>query len=392
MVLNLLLAITLASGFGSMASADNNSSLQGSVTYGQDSNPYKLWSPDATQGSTKYKALRLKYQGDSYFGERSLDGRPHKKSTKKANLLYRLKLDKRSYNHSSSAADSFRLDGHLRWIERFKMAERKASLLFSGNIRSERNTYYSQTQRQVAETSGGDLIGNRFNFDAADISAELVYYAGQKQSWSLLTGIGRRSYREDYSAVGLESLDFNEFKLQPSFRYKAESGTNLRLFIYHKSRRYQGLYNDLEPEQSLVEYSLNGYGAVMSKSLSEQFSASVYLSGYFGRDNGLGDRDIDYHRLSVDFTYLLKAGAEFKFSSQAYRRGYINQGDIAVELETGLSGGQRNGLIVEAVYSKPMAWQSLRGMISLRREQENNSTDSLDYHRHLLEIGLQFQL
>lgn len=390
----MLLVVALASGFGSAvsASADNSSSLQGSITYGQDSNPYKLWLPDTTQGSTKYMALRLKYQGGSYLDGKRLDKNSKEKSKKKANLLYRLKLDKRSYNHSSSAANSFRLDGHLRWIERFKLAERKASLLFSGNIRSERNTYYSQTQRQIAETGNGDLIGNRFNFDAADISAELVYYAGQKQSWSLLTGIGRRSYREDYSAVGLESLDFNEFKLQPSFRYKAESGSNLRLFIYHKSRRYQGLYKDLEPEQSLVEYSLNGYGAVLSKSLNEQLSTSVYLSGYTARDNGLGDRDLDYHRLSVDFTYLLKAGAEFKVSSQAYRRGYINQGDIAVELETGLSGGQRNGLIVEAAYSRPMAWQSLRGMISLRREQENNSTDSLDYHRHLVEIGLQFQL
>ena len=380
----MLLVISIVSGFGTMAGASDSSSLQGSIIYGHDSNPFKLWLPDTNQGATKYKTLRLKYQGKSSLGDKA--------KGKKANLLYRLKLDKRSYNRSSSAADSFRLDGQLRWIERFKLSERKANLLLSTNIRSERNTYYSQAQRQIAETSDGDLIGNRFSFDSADITAELIYYAGQKQSLSLLTAVGQRSYSEDYSAVGLESLDFNEFKLQPSFRYKTESGANLRLFIYHKSRRYQGLYNDLAPEKSLVEYSLNGYGAVLSKPLSEQLSTSVYLSGYFARDNGLGDRDLDYHSLSVSFNYQLDAGAEFKVNSQAYRRGYLGQRNIAVELEAGLSGGQRNGLIVEAAYSRPMAWQSLRGMISLRREQENNSTDSLDYHRHLIELGLQFQL
>jgi hypothetical protein len=375
--------------------------LEGSLSYGYDSNPYKISVPDSTQGASEYTALTLKYQGDRYLARKDLKSGALKnnslqgkrpQSTPKANLLYRLKLDKHIYTNSSSAADSFRLDGQIRWIERFKLAERKASLLFSADIRRERNTYFSQTQRQVAETSDGDLIGNRFSFDAEGLTAELVYYADQQQSWSLLTAITQRSYSEDYSDVGLESLDFNEFKLQPSFRYKAASGTNLRLFVYHKSRHYQGLYNDLETKLSLVEYSLNGYGAVLSKPFSDQINTSVYLSGYFARDNGLGARDLNYQRLSISFNYQLAAGAEFEINSQAYRRGYLDQGDIAVELETGLSGGQRNGLIVEAVYSRPMAWQFLRGMASLRREQENNSTDSLDYHRYLIEIGLQFQL
>ncbi|MDG1820036.1 MAG: hypothetical protein P8H31_09410, partial [Porticoccaceae bacterium] len=98
-------------------------SLEGSVSYGFDSNPYKLSSPDGLQRNREYKALQFEYQGDSLVGdlEGSLVGNQLKSSRKKANLLYRLKLNKRVYNASSSAADSSRVDGHLRWIERFKL-------------------------------------------------------------------------------------------------------------------------------------------------------------------------------------------------------------------------------------------------------------------------------
>ena len=268
--------------------------------------------------------------------------------------------------------------------------------MLSGDIRSERNTYYSQTQRQIAETSDGDLIDNRFSFDALSLSAELVYYADKKHSWSLLTQVGQRNYREDYRDVGLEPLDFNEFRLQPSFRYKAESGANLRLFIYHKSRKYSALHNDLgtDPEggSSLLEYSLNGYGAVFSKALNENLDSSFYLSGYFARDNGQGSRDLDYHRLTASLNYQLDSGANIEINGQAYWRGYLNQQLSPEESETGSSGGRRKGLIAEFVYSQQLEFRPLRGMITLRREVEYNSVEVLGYHRQIVELGLQYQL
>ena len=358
------------------------------VGIGYDSNSYKISSPEAVQGAAEYKVLTLNYQGDNH--------RPNQGNAKKANLRYRLGLQKDIYNRSSRAADNSRFDGHLRWIGRFKFAEKKANLMFSGDIRSERNTYYSQTQRQIAETSDGDLIDNRFSFDALSLSAELVYYADKKHSWSLLTQVGQRNYREDYGDVGLEPLDFNEFRLQPSFRYKAESGANLRLFIYHKSRKYSALHNDLgaDPEggSSLLEYSLNGYGAVFSKPLNENLDSSFYLSGYFARDNGQGSRDLDYHRLTATLNYQLDSGANIEINGQAYWRGYLNQQLSPEESETGSSGGHRKGLIAEFVYSQQLGFRSLRGLVTLRREVEYNSVEVLGYQRQIVELGLQYQL
>lgn len=366
------------------------------VGIGYDSNPYKISSPEAVQGAAEYKVLTLNYQGDNHRSHHRPSHRPNQGNAKKANLRYRLGLQKDIYNRSSSAADNSRFDGHLRWIGRFKLAEKKANLMLSGDIRSERNTYYSQTQRQIAETSDGDLIDNRFSFDALSLSAELVYYADKKHSWSLLTQVGQRNYREDYRDVGLEALDFNEFRLQPSFRYKAESGANLRLFIYHKSRNYSALHNDLgtDPEggSSLLEYSLNGYGAVFSKALHKNLDSSFYLSGYFARDNGQGSRDLDYHRLTASLNYQLDSGANIEINGQAYWRGYLNQQLSPEESETGSFGGRRKGLIAEFVYSQQLGFRSLRGLVTLRSEVEYNSVEVLGYQRQIVELGLQYQL
>jgi len=264
--------------------------------------------------------------------------------------------------------------------------------MLSGDLRSERNTYYSQTQRQVAETSDGDLIDNRFSFDGLSLSAELVYYADKKHAWSLLAQVGQRNYREDYLGVGLEALDFNEFRLQPSFRYKAESGSNLRLFVYHKLRNYSALHNDIGSGSSLLEYSLNGYGAVFSKALSKNLDSSFYLSGYFARDNGQGSRDLDYHRLAASLNYQLDSGAIIEINGQAYWRGYLNQQLSPEESETGSSGGRRKGLIAEFVYSQQLGFRSLRGLITLRREVEYNSVEVLGYQRQIVEFGLQYEL
>ena len=356
--------------------------LRISASVGYDSNPYKLSSPEALQAGAEYKAVTFNYRGESH-----LQG-----NSKKANLRYRLDLQKDIYNHSNSAADNSRLDGRLRWIGRFKFGEQKANLMLSGDIRSERNTYYSQIQRQVAETSDGDLIDNRFCFDAANLSAELVYYADKKQSWSLLTQTGQRNYRQDYDNVGLESIDFNEFRLQPSFRYKTESGSNLRLFVYHKSRHYSDLQNDIDSDSSLVEYALNGYGAVFSKSLNKNLDSSFYLSGYFARDNGQGIRDLDYHKLTATLNYRLGSKANIEVIGQAYQRAYLSRQVSPEETETRSAGDRRTGMVLEIIYSQALSSESLRGLVSFRWETEHNSLGVLDYQRKILNVGLQYQL
>ena len=370
------LTVTLCVG----ANADNQ--LLATATYGYDSNPFKLSSPEGTESGAQYKTLLLKYQGDNQ----------RQGSSTKANLRYSADLQKQLYSHSISAGDSSILKGHISWIERFKLAKRKANLRLSADLRSEQNTYYSQIQRQVAETGNGDLMGDRFSFDSLELSAELTYYQNKKTSWSLLSRIGQRDYQSDYEDIGLEPLDYDEFRLQPGLRYKADSGLNARLFVYHKSRRYKGLHNGPDNDSSLVEYSLNGYGLVLSKSFKQRIDTSVYFSGYFARDNGMGIRDLDFHKLVAKFNYQLGDDAEITVKAEAYWQGYLDLKLSPEESQIGSSGNSRRGTVFELGYSRSLASEAIRGSIYLRREYEENALVELGYQRQIVAIGLHYQL
>ena len=370
------LTVTLCVG----ANADNQ--LLATATYGYDSNPFKLSSPEGTESGAQYKTLLLKYQGDNQ----------RQGSSTKANLRYSADLQKQLYSHSISAGDSSILKGHISWIERFKLAKRKANLRLSADLRSEQNTYYSQIQRQVAETGNGDLMGDRFSFDSLELSAELTYYQNKKTSWSLLSRIGQRDYQSDYEDIGLEPLDYDEFRLQPGLRYKADSGLNARLFVYHKSRRYKGLHNGPDNDSSLVEYSLNGYGLVLSKSFKQRIDTSVYFSGYFARDNGMGIRDLDFHKLVAKFNYQLGDDAEITVKAEAYWQGYLDLKLSPEESQIGSSGNSRRATVFELGYSRSLASEAIRGSIYLRREYEENALVELGYQRQIVAIGLHYQL
>ena len=356
--------------------------LQAQVTYGYDSNPFKLSSPEGIQRGTEFKSLKLKYQGDN--GPQG--------SIKKANLRYRLELHRDIYNPSRDAASNWALKGHLSWLGRFKLGERKANLRLSADLGQEKSTYYSQTQGQIAETGEGDLIGDRFGFDAAAVSAELSYYLSKKTSWSLLSQFSQRNYRQDYANLGLEPLDYNEFRLQPGLRYKADSGLNTRFFVYHRSRHYRGLQNNPQDDRSLVEYSLKGYGLVLSQPLHQRLHATVYLSGYFARDNGQGVRDLDAHKVTTTFKYQLASGADITLMNQAYWRGYLDPQLSPEESEIGTSGRSRRGIMAEIIYSQPLVVDSLRGSIALASQRERNSLDALSYQRSTLVIGLRYEI
>jgi hypothetical protein len=338
--------------------------------------------PEGSQSGAAYTTLLLKYWGNNQS----------QGSTKKPTLRYRIELHRDIYSQSSNAADNSSIKGRIDWTGRFKFGERKANLNLSSYVRSEQNSYYSQIQRQVAETSEGDLIENRFSFDSADFRAELKYYVDKKTSWSLLSQVGQRNYQQDYEDIGLERLDYTEFRVQPGLRYKADSGLNARLFLYHKSRSYKGLHNAHDNQSSLLEYSLKGYGVALSKPFHQRVDASLYLSGYFARDNGQGIRDLDFHKLSINLNYQLGGEAKIVVKAQAYWRDYLNSGRPQTESETGTSASSRRGTEAELIYSRPLFSDFLRGSLGLRRQVETNEVIALDYRRYIFSIGLHYEL
>lgn len=357
---------------------------QVSVTagYGYDSNPFKIPDKEAPNIGSDYKTFKVKYQSEKQAG----------KKTKKPKLRYRFELRKDIYGQGSSDADSSTIRGRLDWTERFKIGDRKASVNLGAHLRREDNTYYSQTQRQVAETREGDLIDARRSFDSAELRVELKYYLNKKISWSVSSKIGQRNYHQDYENIGLERLDFNEFRIQPGIRYKGDSGLTTRIFVYQGSRNYKGVLNESNDQSSLLTYSLNGYGVALSKAINTHIDGSIYLSGYLARDNGKGIRDLNYHKLIADLSYQLARKAKVSLKTEAYWKHYINSQQPVINSNAGKYSSSRDGAVVKFVYSRPVFSDSFRGSITLQRRYENNEIVSLCYQREILTFGLQYQL
>lgn len=357
-------------------------SLEAHVEYGLDSNAHKI---SSSPYSAEYRELRLEHSGKNRMKDKS-------------SISYAVKLRDRQYEPNSSPADKFQFDSRLRWANRFKIGERTANLMVTADYRNVKKTYFNQLQRQVASTKNGDSLADRFNYNSAKLSAEMIYRFNKNKSLSLYGYIAKRDYLEDYQHLDMESLDFREYNLQPNFRYKSEHGLKARAFFYLRSRHYDQLLNDghdgRNMDNSLLVYQMRGYGVVVAKPLSQRLSARLYVNGYQARDNGGGYRDMDYHKLDIGLDYDFGQDAALAVNTVVYTKNYLMDSGRAVDLQTGEVGRKRTGWRIEAevkyplmdVSGKPLYW--FVKAVTLR---ERNSKDILSYSTGNFAVGLSYK-
>ncbi|BFM15415.1 hypothetical protein R50073_15980 [Maricurvus nonylphenolicus] len=352
------------------------------VEWGYDSNPHKISSPDS---GAQFTRAQIKHNGEKVLEQQQ-------------KLKYSLRLDSYFYEGGSTAADNHRFDGRIRWANRFKIGKRTANFLVTGDMRSERKTYFSQSQRQVAETSSGDSLEDRFNYDSLKMAGEFIYRFDRQKSLSLHSYVTRRDYQEDYSDLDIESLDYTEVNLQPSFRYKTGNGSYVRAFVYHKVRYYDELMNDNLDGRNIegdeVELTMQGYGILYKRNISKRLDIKVYLNGYFARDNADGYRDLNYQKLEFSGNYAFDHGGLLSWRTNLYSRDYLEDSARPPESETGNSGRLREGVFSEVIYSYPLInidGNPLRWQLRATGEWEDNSDDYFTYDRQIMATGLHYQ-
>jgi len=356
-------------------------SLEAHLEFGLDSNPHKI---SSSPYSAEYRELRIEHSGK-------------KRMKDKSSISYAIKLRDRQYESMSSAADKFQFDSRLRWANRFKIGARTANLMVTADYRNVKKSYFNQLQRQLATSKNGASLADRFNYNSAKLSTELIYRFNKYKSMSLYGYISKRDYLNDYQELDMESLDFGEVNLQPNFRYKSASGLNARAFVYLRSRHYNQLLNDghdgRNMDGSLLVYQMRGYGVVVAKPLSQRLSARLYMNGYQARDNGRGYRDMDYHKVNVSVNYDIGQDANLSVNALVYTKNYLMDSGRAVDLQTGEVGRKRTGWRVEAelkyplmdVSGKPLYW-----FVKAVNLRERNSKDPLSYSTGNFSVGLNY--
>ena len=365
-----------------LAATLNTNAVELTLEKGYDSNPHKISAPPY---SATYTGLQLQHAD-----KHSLKN--------KASLSYHVKVNSKWYQDPAKTADSQRIDARVRWANRFKIGEKTANLLLTADLRSDQSNYFSQLQRQIATTSRGDSLEDRFNYRSAKLAAELIYRFDKQKSLSLHSYIAQRNYQQDYSELGVEGLDFKEINLQPTFRYKAKNGLYLRPFVYLRYRHYDQLLNDNSDGRNIIgstlTYRFTGYGLVANKPLTDNLTVKSYINGYWARDNAQGYRDLNYHKWELGLEYTLGNTRQLALKNVCYSKDYLQDSFRAMEAETGDAGRKRTGCYVEGIYRQPLnigLGDKLSWQIKASSEKEDNSETVLSYQRSTVAVGIHYQ-
>lgn len=321
-----------------------------------------------------------------------------KKVLEKSELRYNAALTSRLYEKAFEDADTHRLDLRGRFVHRFKIGKRSANFLLTGDWRSDRRTYFSQSQRAVA-TSRGNSLADRFDYDSGKLAAELIYRLDKTHSISLYSYLSGRNYLEDYEDIGLESLDYYEASLQPTYRYKnKEIGLRGRAFVYYRKRLYEDLLEDDLTRANIdgdkLRYDFYGYGVTVTKSITEKLSMNAYANGYLARDDAVGFRDFDFHQLRVGLDYQISEARKLSAQGSCNIRDFILDVANPVESETGNAGRLRKGCKAEVEYSAPFIKlnnDQLRWHAKIGTEVESNSAQTLSYDKFYALFSISYE-
>lgn len=312
--------------------------LELSVRAGYVDNPYEV--KTNPEGSV-FTALNLRHAGRT-------EGKSH--------LQY--SFDVYGEKHDLALADMLDAKARLRWVARGKLFDKSASLLITGDLRAYRTTFVDQITGQISLSSSGDPLADRFSYDSAKVSMESIFRFNKQNSLALYGYVSQRDYIEDYGHLDLEALDFTEIGIQPSYRYKSESGLYLRAMVYRKQRIYDGLLNDdasgRNVSDSHVVNDMTGVGLLVRKQINEMTFFEAYLQGYQSRDNYVGARDLDYWKAEFSLTRKLSGEGLVTASYSSYDRSFKNALISRSDSELMVPGKQRRGQTFSLRYEAPL--------------------------------------
>jgi len=364
-----------------LLSAHQTNALEINAGGGYDTNPFEL---SGQNDGGLFTDLNINHAGKTPV-------------LKKSELRYNATLKGRLYESAFDDADYYSLDLRGRFVHRFKIGERTANFLLTTDWKSDRRTYFSQSQRAVA-TSGGNSISDRFDYDSPKLAAELIYRLNKVHSLSLYSYVSSRNYLEDYEDIGLEGLDYYEYSFQPTYRYKNANGLNARAFVYYRKRMYEDLLEDDITGANIfgekLRYDFYGYGVTAKSPITEKLSVNAYANGYFIRDGAAGFRDFDFHQLRVGLDYQIKKNQKISAQGSCYIRDFLLDVAAPVESETGYAGRLRKGCKAEAVYSAPfikLETEKLLWHAKLGTEIESNSAQNLSFDKFFALLSISFE-
>lgn len=351
--------------------------LELSVTTGYEDNPFSM---HKAESGSSFAGLQTSHEGRT-------EGRTH--------FRYSFGLDLQQ--HEDSKADSLNARTRIRWVKPISLFDRSASLLITGDAGAKRQDYVDQLTGQIALTRDGDQIDERYNYNYGKLSAEGILRFDRYKSVAIYAYAEKRNYTNDYESLDLESLDYQESGIQPSFRWKSRHGSYLRAMAFIRHRDYLGLLDDDTTGSnvlgSTVDYQLKGVSLLLKHPLSTQLMATIYAVAYRARDNYVGTRDLDAWQLKSTVEYTFNNDARLALNLAASDRGYINDRAGRRNPEERIPGKEQRTYTASLNYERPLRAISEQLHLSLSYEYQraDNSDEQRSFSSNRVLLGLRYQ-
>lgn len=285
-LLHLTIGVCISACWALPVSADFKQESEISVMLVSDDNPYKLADPGGSE--TAYN-LNLDYDFT-------------KRIAKRFKVYGGVEIERLAYGSAYDDADEEGYEIEL-GLSHSKTLSKQHKLKTEGGIyfQSKDDTYISRSSGEVA-TKSGQEIPDRFSHDSTGFILEFDYYVMKSWRLSLDFDYMERDYNKDYEALGLSKLDYEQYTLVPSIRYRPNEHWQFSLALPFSKREYddrrgEDLNGDDIPGSDL-EYETDGYRVKIDFEPSNLWSLSLSYKSIQREDNYSGRKDYDKETIS----------------------------------------------------------------------------------------------
>ncbi|MDH5629220.1 MAG: hypothetical protein OEY96_03590 [Gammaproteobacteria bacterium] len=366
----ILAALCVGTLVSTSALADKDVDID--MRYGNDSNPHKL-ADTLSPKSESYVATNVAYSANN------------------KEIYFKAELDSESY--SDSTADVTTIDLSVGYESDFKLKGTPYKYDVSLDYKIRDKTFVSNSTGQEA-SSGGQLIGDRFDSDTLDFNAEATYVAKSNLIYDLSYQFRSKSY-EDFSALGLTNLDYSQHEIGLDMEYPTSDQVKFLTAIHYRMREYDnreakdltGAFianTNLEYDYVDFEFGfLSKVGKTRWKTTIGQTNRSDNELGYY--DSSSLNFDISVrHKFGKKHTFR----ADFKYKDYEYdNRVDINQVTLNEETKA------RDGWSLDLDYQFPVTKWSKRTVymyVELTTDDYDSTNPIFAYSKNNIGVGFRW--
>lgn len=244
------------------------------------------------------------------------------------------------------------------------------------------------------ETVAGRPVGDRFDVDWYEIFARLRAEASESTTLSLDVAAKFQDYRQDYTNLGLDNLDYSQYSIEPGLERELGGGFSARIDVplsvrVYDDRRAEDLSGNDIPGSDLRYYYF-GLDASLSDRVSKRLHWTLGAKGERRLDNESGFNDRFTYGVYGRITFGPGDGARFSVDAEATRREY-DERDVAAINEANDGGRVKQGVRARLTYVYPVALSRGNEIDLYARgggDIFENSDQAYEYTRFLASVGL----